>query len=185
VSIAVEEGAPLEEMSYDPREEDRIASILTDLVRHQGERPLFYNPEDYERELLERLQREPASVLHGLAGRLPPDEVERTLWSYQCRYRDVIDRTLQWEVLTQHHLPEFRTLFTGSHRERLKSLIDELKQVMAELPPDQLRTSVTDELERYLLDRCLVGVPKDPVIYLEFFRNWVAPELLRESGLLP
>ncbi len=183
--MAVQEEPPLEEIPFDPYEVERIELILKDLIRLQGERPLHYNPEDYERDLLERLQREPASGLHGLAGRLPPEEVERTLWSYQCRYRDVIDRTLQWEVLVQHHLPELKTLFTGANRERLKDLIDEFKQVMAGLTPEELRISIMEELERYLLDRCLVGAPKNPMVYLELFRSWVAPELLRESGLSP
>jgi pyruvate/2-oxoacid:ferredoxin oxidoreductase alpha subunit/Pyruvate/2-oxoacid:ferredoxin oxidoreductase gamma subunit len=184
-SASFADSPPVEEMTFDQEEVGRIESILKDLVRLQGEKPLYYNPEDYERELLNRLQREPASRLHGLADRLPPEEAERTLWSYQCCYRDAIDRALQWEVLAQHHLPELKTLFTGANRERLKNLIGELKQVMAGLPPEQMSTAVAEELERYLLSRCLVDAPKNPLVYLELFRCWVAPELLRECGLSP
>ncbi len=185
MSETAREELSLEPMTVDPSEVGLIESILMDLVGLQGEKPLCFNPEDYERELLTRLQKEPASALHGLSDRLPAEEVDRNLWRYQCCYRNVIDRTLQWEVLSQHHLPELKALFTGPHRERLKGLIGELRQVLVEVSPDQLQQSIVDEVERYLLNRCLPRTANDPMIYLEFFRDWVAPELLRESGISP
>ena len=184
-SMPVETGqpSPLEPLTFDPAEAERIAQILAELVRLQGEKPLWFNPEDYERALLQRLQQEPESPLFELEGRMSPDEAERVLWSYQCCYRDAIDRSLQWEVLGQHHMPELMRLFTGAHRSRLTTLVQELKQALPDLPPDKLEAVVLDELERYLSSRCLNGTPGSSAIALDFFRAWVAPELLREAGL--
>lgn len=64
------------------------------------------------------------------------------------------------------------------------NLIEHFRTLLAEQPQEQQQASITEELERYMMSRCLQGVPKDPVIYMEFFRNWVAPELFREAGLL-
>ncbi len=181
-AVEIQEPPLTEPVPFDPAEVERIESILADLVRLQGEKPLCFNPEDYEKVLLERLRQDRGSRLFGLEERMPPDEAERVLWDYQCCYRDAIDRSLQWEVLGQHHVPELRSLFTGPRRSLLTTLVRELKPALADLPPDQMQTAVMEELERYLVSRCLTDGARHPVIILEFFRNWLIPELLREAG---
>jgi len=183
-SPAVEIPGPTlpEPVPFDPVEVERIESILAELVRLQGEKPLCFNPEDYEKALLERLRQDQGSWLFRLEERMPPDEAGRVLWDYQCCYRDAIDRALQWEVLGQHHVPELKSLCTGPRRLLMTTLVQELKQALAELPPDRMQTVVMEELERYFVSRCLTDGVRHPMIILEFFRNWLIPELLGEAG---
>ena len=42
-------------MTFDLQEAERIETLLTRLVTLQGEEPLYFNPEDYEHELLETI----------------------------------------------------------------------------------------------------------------------------------
>ena len=167
-------------MTFDLQEAERIETLLTRLVTLQGEEPLHFNPEDYEHELLRQLQGIPESPLHELRERLPADQADVLLWSYRRCYRDVIDQTLQREVLTQHHAPELRELFEGEGRKRLEELAGRLAVHLEELSPDERRKTLGEELERYLTERCLPLYPKSRLFYLEYFRNWVAPALIRE-----
>ena len=111
------------------------------MVTLQGEEPLHFNPEDYEHELLRQLQGIPESPLHELRVRLPADQADVLLWSYRRCYRDVIDQTLQREVLTQHHAPELRELFDGEEK-RLEELAGRLAVHLEELSPDERRKTL-------------------------------------------
>gem|GEM_PF-1520709 len=166
------------QVQFDAEESLLIESILQQMVTMQGEHPLFYNPEDYEYQLVHRLQSEPSSALHELYERWSPDQVDEILFDFKACYRDVIDRTLQQEVLAQHHAPELRELFEGEGLSRLKDLTLSLRELLQEQSKESMDKTVGQELERYLRERCLTAYPKNPSFYLEYYRNWVAPTLL-------
>jgi len=173
-------GASDPPVAFDESEAGRIEAILCGLVKLQGEAPLFFNPEDYEHEVLRRLQGIPGSPLFGLRDRHTATEADQLLWNYQCCYRDVIDRTLQREVLTQHHAPELKELFAGEGLSRLETLASHCLAELSEESRDQQQVAIQAELERYLTDRCFPGFRQSPLFYLEYFRAWVAPELIQE-----
>ena len=156
-----------------------IEAILTDLVTRQGEEPLFYNPEDYEYALLRRLRSDPRSSLFQLQERVPPGHLDELVRRYQICYRDVIDRTLQREVLTQHHAPELREIFESEGRKRLEELVARIQSHFAEEAEEARRKATAEEIERYLSDRCLPAYPKTSLFYLDYYRNWVAEDLLK------
>lgn len=170
---------PPPQLQYSTEEARRIETVLTRLVELQGEQPLFYNPEDYEYELLDQLQSAPNSSLFQANGNTSPEHEEELRSSFTSLYRDVIDRTLHREVLAQHHAPELRELFEGEGLKRLRDLAAELHGVLQEQPPEERRKAIAQELERYLRERCLRGMPKRSSFYLEFYRNWVASDLLQ------
>jgi pyruvate/2-oxoacid:ferredoxin oxidoreductase alpha subunit len=179
-SGALESGAPPAVVSFDAREAERIVTILSELVVLHGEEPLYYNPEDFEHELLRRLQNAPDSPLHRLSERLPGPQADDLLWGYRCCYRDLIDHTLQREILTQHHAPELRELFYEEGRARLVALARHFAVHLQEVEPAAAAKIVQGELERYLNERILPHYPKHALFYLEYFRNWVAPGVLAE-----
>jgi hypothetical protein len=173
--VKPDEGLP--RLVVDAQETGRIEALLTAMVVRQGEEPLYYNPEDYENELLQRLEEEPQSPLYRARDRWPAQQVDELLWNYRCCYRDVIDRTLQREILTQHHATELRELFADDGLNRLRALAERLRAELAEEPPEKQKKTIMEEMERYLRDRCLPEYSKTPLFYLEYFRNWVAPPL--------
>jgi hypothetical protein len=179
-AVPFEPASAVVAVAFDGAEAARIESILGGLVKMQGEAPLFFNPEDYEHELLRRLRQVPGSPLFEVADRHGPEEVDQLLWSYQCCYRKVIDGTLQREILTQHHAPELAELFTGEGLKRLKALAVHYLAAIAAEAPENRDVAMQAELERYLMDRCFPDLPHSPMFYLEFFRAWVAPDLIRE-----
>jgi pyruvate/2-oxoacid:ferredoxin oxidoreductase alpha subunit/pyruvate/2-oxoacid:ferredoxin oxidoreductase beta subunit/Pyruvate/2-oxoacid:ferredoxin oxidoreductase delta subunit len=170
-------------IAFAPEEAALVEAILTDLVTRQGEEPLFYNPEDYEYALLTRLRSDPRSSLFQLQELVPPGHLEDLVRQYQICYRNVIDRTLQREVLTQHHAPELREIFEGEGRKRLEELVARMQSHFAEETEEARRKATAEEVERYLSDRCLPAYPKTSLFYLDYYRNWIADDLLK--GLAP
>jgi len=175
---AAVDSSPPPLLQYTAEEAQQIEDILTQMVTLQGEEPLFYNPEDYEHELVRRLQNEPRSALFELKKRCSADDAEEFLFDFRHRYRDTIDRTLQREILAQHHAPELRELFEGEGIKRLKELAEKLKEMLREESAENRQKTIGQELERYLKERCLPAFPKNSSFYLEYYRNWVAPGLL-------
>ncbi len=178
----IEETAPAESPPEppEPGEIERISAIIRELVERQGSRPLFFNPEDYQRELVRRLRSDPASNLSRLLGDSSGHDSEEILRGYLARYRDVIDGHLQREVLVQHHAPELAELFEGTGEKRLRALIQALSQEIGDPGKPQIANQYTAELEKYLLTRVLPKYPKHPTFYLDYFRHWVAPQLLQD-----
>ena len=175
----------LPSISFDLDEAQRIESVLAELVSRQGTEPLLYNPEDYEHELLHRLQNDPRSSLFELRDRCPADQADRLLWDYQCCYRDTIDRTLQKEILTQHHAPELRELFEGDGMKRLRELKRRMELILIEEPPEKRWPRIGEEIEHYLLHKVLPDHPRSPLFYLDFYRTWIAPELETLENVSP
>ena len=71
-------------------------------------------------------------------------------------------------------------MFAGEGLERLKALAAHCLTAISGEPPENRDVVMQAELERYLMDRCLPELPHSPMFYLEYFRTWVAPELIRE-----
>lgn len=164
--------------TFEPEEKLLIETILKQMVTLQGEQPLFYNPEDYQHLLIKRLEKEPHSALYQLTERWSPDQVDAILFDFKACYRDVIDHTLQCEVLVQHYAPELRELFEGEGLRRLRELARRLRELAQEAHGKEFDNTVSLELERYLVERCLPAYPKNPCFYLEYYRTWVQPALL-------
>jgi hypothetical protein len=164
---------------FEREEAQRIEAFLTDLVSLQGEEPLFYNPEDYEHELIRKFRNDSLSPIYGSTDRGAANGSDELIWSYQNCYRDVIDRTLQREVLVQHHAPEIREIFEGEGLRQLEDLARKLKGLLTDMADKDRQKLISDEMERFLLERRLKGYPKAPLFYLEYYRNWVAPELIK------
>jgi pyruvate/2-oxoacid:ferredoxin oxidoreductase alpha subunit len=168
-------------VSFDTAEAHRIESIIQELVQVQSDRAWFFNPEDYEHELLTRLQATPASPLFAVRERHAAVPADQILRSYRQCYRDVFHRSLQWEVLTQHHVPELKELFAGDGLCRLQALADKFAAVLADDAKEHLSDTVQAELERHLTERCIPHLRHSPIVYLEYFRTWVAPELIGKA----
>jgi hypothetical protein len=168
-------------VAFDAEEAARIEAILTEMVNRQGEEPLLYNPEDYEHELLRHLRGDPMSSLFQLHERVPPSHVDDLMHHYQVCYGDVIDRTLQREVLTQHHAPELKELFEGEGRKRLEELVARLRSHLADEPEEVRRKTISAEVEQYLTERRFPAYAKSPLFYLDYYRSWIAPGLLETS----
>jgi hypothetical protein len=147
------------------------------MVIMNGEKPLFFNPEDYEHELLERMRRDHLSPLFDLKHHFTAEEVDALLWSYRCCYRDVIDGTLQREILVRHHAPELAVLFEGEGRRRLEELAGRIRAAWSEEGEEGNDELLAHELERYLREHCLPGYSKSAAFYIEYFRSWVMPQL--------
>ncbi|HOV85560.1 MAG TPA: hypothetical protein PLM79_04310 [Syntrophobacteraceae bacterium] len=165
----------------DPREAELIEVHLTSLAALQGELPLYYNPEDFEHEVLRLLQKDPGSCLFELSRKVPADRLPRLLRRYRSCYADVIDRVLQREVLSMHHAPELRGLFEGEGKRRLEALALRILPYGEGMDPERLERWLTGELERYLAEVLLPGCPKAPIFYLEYFRQWIAPDLVKTA----
>jgi len=110
-----------------------------------------------------------------------PERGEELREIYQTVYRDHIDRTLQRQVLVQHHAPELALLFEGSGRERLAALARKVSAEIGEVPEARRRRVIIEELERYLEQRVLPDQPKSALFYLEYFRTWLADDLTSSS----
>ena len=172
-------------MVFDPEEGRRIQRILREMVVMNGERPLFFNPEDYEHELLERMQDVTQSPLYRVFERFSPHQADGILWSYRCCYRDLIDWTLQREILVRHHAPELAELFEGEGQKRLAELLERLRRALEEKAAEESSAEISRELERYLLERCLPDYPRSAAFYMDYFRHWVMPQLLDTRGVNP
>ncbi len=83
--------------------------------------------------------------------------------------------------MTQHHAPELKGLFAGDGLCRLQALADKFAAALAADPKEHLAAAVQAELERYLMERCIPDFPHSPIVYLEYFRTWMAPELIRKA----
>ncbi|WP_143156298.1 hypothetical protein [Desulfacinum infernum] len=181
------EGAQGETVLFDEREAARIETLIRNLVREGEDRPLLFNPEDYDRAIVEALEKDSSSQLFGLlnqahvnsegpggrATRGRGEIVQAHLWTY----RDVIDRTVQREVLGRTYAPELLHVFEGEGLERLKVLVEELNKTEG---VEDLREAV----EAFLRERVLSRLPKTPEFYLEYFRTWVWPALAKADGHL-
>ncbi|HBZ55742.1 MAG TPA: hypothetical protein DEO88_10070 [Syntrophobacteraceae bacterium] len=166
---------------FDEAEAARVEAIIQELVQLQSTRPLLFNPEDYEHELFIRLQVVPESPLFSLGERHPAEAADQLCWAYRKCYQEVFHRALQWEVLSQHHAPELKELFAGDGLCRLQVLADKFATALADNPLEQSPAAIQAELERYLMERCIPNYPHYPIVYLEYFRTWVAPELIRKA----
>jgi pyruvate/2-oxoacid:ferredoxin oxidoreductase alpha subunit len=178
-NVTAVDSVPSPQPQYSSEEAQQIEELLTQMVTLQGEEPLFYNPEDFEHELVSRLQKETGSALFELNKRCLPAEAEELLLNFRHLYRDTIDRTLHREILAQHHAPELRELFEGEGMKRLTELVEGLNEMLQAEPLEKRQKTIARELERYLEERCLPGLPKNPSFYLEYYRDWVVPGLLQ------
>ncbi|MBC7360227.1 MAG: hypothetical protein H5U10_16985 [Desulfacinum sp.] len=181
------EGGQGADVHFDENEAARIEDLIRNLVREGEERPLLFNPEDYDRAIVEALEKDASSLLSQLlrkvegdseaSGGRPVFERDEVVQSYLWTYRDVIDRTVQREVLSRTYAPELVQVFEGEGLERLKVLVDELNKTEGVVDP-------REAVEAFLRERLFPRLPKTPEFYLEYFRTWVWPALAKTDGPL-
>lgn len=87
------------EVSFEPDEVARIEKVLEHLVDRAARTPLFFNPEDYDRQLLEVLAEDGEAQWSRLRRDVSPDSLLALEDAYLWTYRDVIDRCVPRKVL--------------------------------------------------------------------------------------
>ncbi|WP_448383922.1 hypothetical protein [Desulfosoma sp.] len=162
-------------VAFHVEEAERIARVIRSFVELSNRRPLFLNPEDYDRLLLETLGREAdsqwARILN--ASRESSAAMEE---AYLWTYRDVIDRCVHREVLGKLYAPEIEELFEGQGREALRKFFESLEPSLA---LDEKRRMVEEHLRR----RLSVEWTKSQDFYVEVFRAWVWPEISGQGAI--
>lgn len=158
-------------------EAEAIQVALTEMVKTCTLKPRFFNPEDYEHELIRTLSTNPASILAQNRREASEETFRELAAAYLDCYREVIDGTLQREILTLNHAPELRELFEGDGRRLLVELVNDLCRDLAN-EQGSLREMVAKELERYLMERRFPHYPLPPSFYLEYFRTWILGDLI-------
>lgn len=168
------------EIDFSGDERKRIEDILVHMTSLADEQALYYNPEDYEHELIRILSKDSSSQYSTLKHSLGEDGDSEFLQEYLSCYRNVIDRTLQREILCRHHAPELQELFEGEGLELLFELTREIRSHLRGESGDISRI-IAEEVENYLITHRLPRYPLPALFYLEYFRNWVLPELVSGS----
>ncbi|MEJ5347175.1 MAG: hypothetical protein WHS46_00610 [Desulfosoma sp.] len=161
---------------FEPEEKDRIERIVKSLVGLSMSRPLFLNPEDYDRLLLESLAQDEESQWSRLMAEASAEAVGRLESGYLWTYRENIDRCVQREVLVKLYAPEIEDFFEGPSRQKLQSFVNELEDSMS---PEEKRKTVEDHVRRHVL----AGCTKSQEFYLEYFRTWVWPEISGQRAI--
>ncbi len=87
------------EVAFEPDEAARIEKVLEHLVDRAARTPLFFNPEDYDRRLLEVLAEDAEAQWSRLRRDVSPDSLPALEDAYLWTYRDVIDRCVPRKVL--------------------------------------------------------------------------------------
>ncbi len=154
----------------DEEEKTRIGRVIQDFVIEGENRPIHFNPEDYDHALLDVLEKDPDSQLHRLVMECKPGEVDRLKDGYLWAYRDHIDRCVHREVLSRYYAPELLEIFEGDGKKALLELVRKLHEMDGE-------KDVSVLVETFLRTRVLPRYTKTADFYLEYFRNWVWPEL--------
>lgn len=170
------EAAVLYTVPLDADEAARLEKAVRRLVELSCRRPLLLNPEDYDRLLVESMAQETTSQWSRLLAEVPQASVGQLEAEYLWTYRNVIDRSVQREVLTQLYAPEIEDFFEGQAREKLQAFLNGLSD---SLSPDQKKNMVEDYLRRHIL----VGVRKPQDFYMEYFRTWVWPDLSGQGAI--
>ncbi|MEJ5364764.1 MAG: hypothetical protein WHS86_06675 [Desulfosoma sp.] len=162
-------------VAYEAEEAERIERAIRNLVDLSSRRPLFLNPEDYDRLLLEALAHEADSQWARIvtaSGEPSASQQEGYLWTY----RDVIDRCLHREVLGKFYAPEIEELFDGQGRDGLRKLFESLEPSLA---LEEKKRIVEEHLRR----RMSTEWTKSHDFYLEVFRTWVWPEISGQGAM--
>lgn len=162
-------------VSYEAEEAARITRVIRGLVDLSSRRPLFLNPEDYDRLLLEALAQEADSQwarIVSASGESPASWEEAYLWTY----RDVIDGCVHRQVLGKLYAPEIEELFEGQEREALEKLFESLEP---SLTLEEKKRIVEEHLRR----RVSAQWTKSHDFYLEVFRTWVWPEISGQGAM--
>lgn len=163
-------------VAYEPEEAARIETAVKEIVDRSSRRPMYLNPEDYDRLLLDTLSQDTGSQWHRLLQESSPEYQADVESEYLWAYRDVIDRSVQREVLVQLYAPEMAGLFEPKTREDLKKLFDSLED---SLSPEEKRKTLEDHLRRHFLD----GHVKSHEVCVEYFRTWMWPEISGQAAV--
>ncbi len=170
------EAAAIFFVPFEPEEKDRIEKIVKSLVDLSTYRPLFLNPEDYDRLLLDSLAEDEESQWNRLVAEASAEAVGRLESAYLWTYREDIDRCVQREVLGKLYAPEIEDFFEGASRQKLQTFVNELED---SLSPEEKRKIVEDHVRRHVL----AGCTKSQDFYLEYFRTWVWPEISGQRAI--
>jgi pyruvate ferredoxin oxidoreductase alpha subunit len=171
------EPPPPPEIPLSDPEAQRLQQAIRRLVGESAYRETLWNPEDLERQALERVAQDPDSELSRLSG-------EEARQAYRTTYSRVIDRALWEEILTQHYAPELREIFSGDGLQALHLVARAAVAVSARLaagrPPlnrGEISRAAAQEVERYLREEVYPHFPRTPGFYHDFYKALIEPEI--------
>ncbi len=171
---------PVPAFAWDGKEAELIRKKIARLVHLNGKEELFYNPEDFERALLDRLERNQNSSLFKAIEENPDVDRTEIRSAYEECYRDDINRAITREILVEDFAPELKEIFEGEGLEELKLIIlanISLKKKQGEKLSESNIKDIEREVVNYLTQEILPDLPKAPGFYLDYYHSMVEPEL--------
>ncbi len=164
------------------REVELIRKKVARLVYLNGKEEMFYNPEDFEKALLDRLEKNKDSSLYKALVEHPAVEPAEIRDAYEECYRDDINRAITREILVEDFAPELKDIFEGEGLEELKMIVLANTSVrkgrgngISENDVEVIRCEVLN----YLTQEILPELPKSPGFYLDYYHSMVEPGLER------
>lgn len=166
--------------AWDEEEAELIREKISRLVHLNGKEEMYYNPEDFERAVLDRLEKNKNSQLCRALEENPDVERSDIRAAYEECYREDINRAITREILVEDFAPELREIFEGEGLEELKLIvlasISFRKSRGEEISEKKIR-EIQQEVVNYLAQEILPALPKSPGFYLDYYYNMVEPDL--------
>lgn len=166
-------------LPWKAEEVELIKEEVACLVRLNGRDELYYNPEDFERALLERLELDTRSSLYDSFKEnleMDPDVIRN---AYVECYGGDIHRAITREIMVQDFAPEIKRIFEGDGLEELKLFIKASVSLGREQSNSVSEDEICKELESYMSEEIFPSQPKSAGFYLEYYREMVEPDLIR------
>jgi hypothetical protein len=165
-------------LEFSPEEVELIRRWLAALVKLNGSKELFYNPEDFKRALIKELSNEHRSQLYHPEQQPPASLIE----AYGSLYSGPIHRTLHREILVQDCAPELETIFEKNGAAALELVVKGVvarEQATTDKPAnsDTLMQSALTAARAYLQERVLPNHPKRAGFYMDYYQTVVEHEL--------
>jgi hypothetical protein len=175
---AAEASDPAVPLEFSPREVALIREHLAGLVKLNGSRRIFFNPEDFKRGLLEKLGSDPRSQLY----HRDPQPAAALLEAHAALYEERVHREMQREIMVRDFAPELEDIFEGEGAAALELVCRGIvARELREAPEGPDAHSLTERAlaatRAYLQERVLPHHPKRPGFYLDYFGAVVEPEL--------
>ena len=161
-------------------EVELIKKKISKLVSQNGREEKYYNPDDFERALLDKLERSKESALHKAISDNPRVDRSEIRTAYEECYRDDINRAITREIIVEDFAPELKDIFEGEGLEELKMVIlasISVKKSKGEQVSEADVGDIQREVENYLTQEILPDLPKSPGFYLDYYHSMVRPEL--------
>lgn len=166
--------------AWNPKEVELIKRKISMLVHINGKEEKYFNPDDFERALLDRLERNKESSLYRAIKDNPEADRSEIRGAYEECYREEINRAITREILVEDFAPELKDIFEGEGLEELKMVIlatIALKKREADKGSELDIDEIQAEIVKYLTDEILPELPKSEGFYLDYYHSMVEPDL--------